>query len=248
VASEKAMNWEGYLREVILEPERVKDFECYPYSIPAIRNLRRLPLHPKVTLFVGENGSGKSTLTEAIAILAGLNPEGGSRNFKYALRPSESSLFEALRLVRNPIRERSAFFLRAETMFNVSSEVESRGLFEYGWQDLHAKSHGEAFLWLVQNRFNSKGLYVLDEPEAALSPQRQLALLRLLYDLAESGAQFIVSTHSPILMAYPNAFLYELCSSGIKLTTLQETEHFSIMRSFLSHPQETLDELFRDAT
>ncbi len=197
-------------------------------------------------MLIGENGSGKSTLIEAIAIAAGLNPEGGSKNFDYSLRPSESSLHNALRLVRNPTRERSAFFLRAETMFNVSTEIETRGLFAYGWEDLHSRSHGEAFLWVVQNRFHEKGLYVLDEPESALSPQRQLSLLRLIHDLASAGAQFVLATHSPILMAYPDATLYHLTDQGIGAVDYRETEHYVITKSFLESPDRFLRELFRD--
>jgi predicted ATPase len=171
---------------VTLLRERVPSFDEYPFAIPAIRGLDEPRFDPGVTFLIGENGSGKSTLVEAIAILAGFNPEGGTRHFRFAARPSESRLHESLRLARSPQRERAGFFLRAETLFNLATEVEQRALAEYGWEDMHAKSHGEAFLWLVTERFRPGGLYILDEPEAALSPQRQLALLRLIHDLVQA--------------------------------------------------------------
>ena len=236
----------GFLREIVLLRERVGDFTVYPYSIPAVGKLDRLRLDPAVTILIGENGSGKSTVIEAIAILAGLNPEGGTRNFRHAHRPSESSLWRSLRLVRNACRERSAFFLRAETMFNVATEVEKLQLTDYGWEDLHARSHGEAFLWLVEHRFRPHGLYVLDEPESALSPQRQLALLRHIHDLVRAGSQLVLATHSPILMAYPGATLYRLDEHGIARTKFRETEHYVVTRAFLEHPEAALEELFRD--
>lgn len=147
---------------------------AYPFTIPAVANLERFEFNEGITFLGGENGSGKSTLIEAIAILAGFNPEGGSKNFATRLRPSESSLHSGLRLARGVRREKSGFFLRAETMFNVSTEAEAYA--DYGWAHLHEMSHGEAFLWVVMNRFRAGGLYILDEPEAALSPARQLAL------------------------------------------------------------------------
>ena len=236
----------GFIREIRLDRDQVESFEAYPYSIPAIRDLGTLTLDPGVTILVGENGSGKSTLVEAIAIKAGLNPEGGTRNFNYALRPTESALHQALRLVRNPRRERSSFFMRAETMFNLASEVERRGLAEYGWRDMHARSHGEAFLWVVQHRFHRNGLYILDEPESALSPQRQLGLLRLLHDLVEGGSQIIMATHAPILMGYPGAMLHQLSRDGIAPVAFEETEHYVVTRASLNRPEAMMRELFSD--
>jgi predicted ATPase len=236
----------GFLHELILRRERIADAEAYPYTIPALRGLETLPLDPQVTIFVGENGAGKSTLIEAIAICAGLNPEGGTKNFRFSTRATESSLHEALDLVRGIRKERSAFFLRAETMFNVATEVERLGLAEYGWADVHARSHGEAFLWIVQNRLARHGLYIFDEPESALSPQRQLALLRLLHDLVGRGSQLILATHSPILLAYPGALIYRLSEAGIDRIAYEDTEHYIVTRAFLNARETVLEELFRD--
>jgi predicted ATPase len=148
--------------------------------------------------------------------------------------------------VRNFKKERTGFFLRAETMFNVSTHVLEQGLSEYGWENLHQMSHGEAFLWLMQNRFGENGLYILDEPEAALSPQRQLALLRIIHDLVQNGSQFIIATHSPILMAYPNAALFELDEKGIQPIKLEDTQHFLVTRDFLNNPKNFLRVLLTD--
>jgi predicted ATPase len=231
---------------VTLLRDRVSSFDEYPFSIPAVRALDSLRFDPRVTFFIGENGSGKSTLTEAIAILAGFNPEGGSKHFRFASRPSESSLHTALRLARGTRREKTGFFLRAETLFNLATEVEQQALFAYGWEDMHAKSHGEAFLWLMNERFGPQGLYVLDEPEAALSPQRQLAMLRVIHDRVQAHSQFIIATHSPILMAYPEATIYHLSAEGIIRLAYEETEHFRVTRGFLANHRGYLRHLFGD--
>ena len=236
---------EAILRHIELLPEKVPSPRAYPFSIPAVAALtERLDLHPCVTFFVGDNGSGKSTLVEAIAIKAGFTPEGGTRNFTATARPSESSLHSALRLARGARRERSGFFLRAETMFNVSTEAEVGGY--DGWEKLHEMSHGEAFLWVAVNRFRDGGLFVLDEPEAALSPQRQLAFLRRMHQLVQTGSQFVISTHSPILMAYPNADIWQLSDTGIDKVRYSDTEHYAVTRRFLMAPEATLRDLFDD--
>lgn len=233
-----------FLRHIELLRDKVESWSEYPFSIPAISKLDRLVFHPAVTFFVGENGAGKSTLIEAIAQLAGFNPEGGTRNFAARHRPTESCLHEFLRLARGVRRERSGFFLRAETMFNVSTEAESYA--EYGWDSLHEKSHGEAFLWVVMNKFRGHGLYILDEPESALSPQRQLVLLGRMRQLVDEGSQFIVSTHSPLLMAYPDARIYNLTATGIDVVEYKDTEHYAVTRAFLQDPERMLSALFRE--
>jgi predicted ATPase len=229
------------VRHLELVRETVPDWSVYPFSIPAVRGLDRLELHPAVTFLVGENGCGKSTLIEAIAIKAGFNPEGGSKNFTSTHRPSESALHRHLRLARGARREKTGFFLRAETMFNVSTEAEQYR--EYGWEDLHDKSHGEAFLWVAMNRFRGNGLYILDEPEAALSPQRQLAFLGRLHQLVRAGSQLVISTHSPILMAYPEAKIFVLDRSGIEETRYEDTEHYAVTRVFLNDPARMLRDI-----
>lgn len=236
------MSVEPFLRHIELRRDKPLDFGAYPLCIPAIARLERLNFHPSVTFFVGENGSGKSTLVEAIAIRAGFNPEGGTKNFRTALRPSESALQNHVRLARGARRESSGFFLRAETMFNVSTEAEQYA--SYGWADLHEMSHGEAFLWVAVNKFRASGLFILDEPEAALSPQRQLALLVRLHQLVRGGSQFIISTHSPILLAYPNATIFLLDGDGIHPTRYEDTEHYAVTRAFLQDPEARLRQLF----
>jgi predicted ATPase len=194
--------------------ERIENPDAYPFSIPALHSLERIDLDPRVTFFLGENGSGKSTLLEGIAVAAGFNAEGGSQSFSFSTRASESSLHRALRLVRGVKRPRTGYFLRAESYFNVATEIERldampgggpRIINSYGGRSLHAQSHGESFMALIRNRFGPQGLYILDEPEAALSPRRQLALLAAMQNLASQKCQFIIATHSPILLAYPGA-------------------------------------------
>lgn len=224
----------------------VPDFGKYPFSIPAVAGLDRLRLDPQMTIFVGENGSGKSTLVEAIALAAGFGPEGGTRNLHVSTQSSESELHSYLRLVRGARREKSGFFLRAESLFNVATRVDQLGLGDYGWESLHEKSHGESFLWLIENRFRPNGLYILDEPEAALSPQRQLSALVIMRRLIEAGCQFVMATHSPILMAYPGALIYRLDDTGLAPVSYEETEHFSVTRNFLLHRESFLKELMKD--
>ncbi len=213
------------LRSASLLREQVPDFGAYPFSIPAIRTLDTLELDPRVTFLVGPNGSGKSTLIEAIAVAAGFNPEGGSQNVDFSTRASHSVLHDHIRLTRGVRRPRSGYFLRAESFFNVASaidrleEEEGGGLLAaYGGRSLHVRSHGESFLALVTNRFGPDGLYILDEPEAALSVPGNLALLKEMHDLTEQGTQFIVATHSPILMGYPGALIYALDDEGFEQT------------------------------
>jgi predicted ATPase len=246
---------EPFVREVVLLRDRVEDWKRYPFSIPAVAKLETLALHPRVSFFVGENGSGKSTLVEGIAMALGFNAEGGSRNFNFSTKASESALHSYLRVVRGVRRPRTGFFLRAESFFNVASEVErldqvDPGLLEaYGGKSLHDQSHGESFLALVTKRFGADGMYILDEPEAALSPQRQLALLAEFDRLARRDrSQVIVATHSPILLAYPHAVIYELSQDGITEVEYEKTEHFWLTRDFLLNRQRFLRNLIDDGS
>lgn len=235
----------GFVQAVSLVADRVSDSKRYPYNIPAVANLGTLELHPKVTYFVGENGSGKSTLVEAIAVAAGFNAEGGTKNFNFATRRSDSELFEAIQLKRGVRREEDGFFLRAESLYNLATEVDALAVaHRYGRKSLHEQSHGESFMALMRNRWYKSGLYLLDEPESALSPQRQLALLRLIHEhVTEKRSQFIISTHSPILMAYPDALIYELDTTGIHPIAYEETEHFRITSDFLANREAYLRHL-----
>jgi predicted ATPase len=240
-----------FIDTVSLLRDRVPSFDEYPYSIPALRRLATLKLHPKVTFLIGENGSGKSTLLEAIAVAEGFNAEGGTRNFDFKTKDSHSELYKCLRLGRGVRRARhDAFFLRAESFYNVATWIDQLGFSPdkspYGPGSLHDQSHGESFLSLFIQRFSGNGLYLLDEPEAALSPQRQLTFLAQLHDLVKRGSQFIIATHSPIIMAYPNATIYLLSDNGIETVEYEDTEHVRVTRAFLNRTDKMLDDLLED--
>lgn len=236
-----------YLREIEMRPLARSS---YLAEIPAVQHLERegrLDLAADVTFFVGENGTGKSTLLEAIAVAVGLNAEGGSRNFNFATRNTTSELCENL----TPVREKhpgDSFFLRAESFYNVATQVDALEVdANYGPVSLHEQSHGESFLALVQNRFWGDGLYLLDEPEAALSPLRQMTLLAEIHRLAASeNSQFIIATHSPILLAYPGARIYQFTDEGIAEVAYSDCEHYRLTRDFLASPARFLTHLFAD--
>jgi predicted ATPase len=228
---------------------RVRRGEGYPITIPALAALEELALDPRVTFFAGENGSGKSTLAEAIALAAGFGPEGGSQNYGVSTRDSHSALHEAVTLVRGARRPRTGFFLRAESFFNVATTVDSFAGPEraaYGERSLHEQSHGESFLALVVNRFGPNGFYVLDEPEAALSVRGCLALIARMHDLVEDGSQFVVATHSPILLGFPGATIYRLDDDGIEAVPYDETDAVRLTREFLAAPERFLRYLLAD--
>jgi predicted ATPase len=241
-----------FASQVSLRRDDIESFERFPFNLPALRSLEKIELHPKVTFFVGENGSGKSTLLEAIAISLGFNPEGGTRNFNFNTRASHSDLHAYIRVAKGFKRPKDGFFLRAESFFNVATQIEELDaepapappvIDAYGGHSLHEQSHGESFMALMMNRFGGNGLYILDEPEAALSPQRQLAALSRLHDLVLTNSQFIVATHSPILMAYPDAWIYACTADGLQRVNYQDTEHFQVTRDFLANPERMLNVL-----
>ncbi len=233
---------EPYIYRISFKSEDMPCFEVYPFSLPAVHQLEKLKPHPKVTFLVGENGSGKSTVLEAIAVAYGFNPEGGSKNFNFNTRQSHSSLHEQIRLSKGIKRPKDGFFLRAESFFNVATAIENIEVeHAYGGVSLHEQSHGESFLALITNRFRGKGLYILDEPESALSPQRQLVVLSLIHQLVNDDSQFIIATHSPILMAYPDAIIYHFSENGIDVIKYEETEHYKVTRDFLLNPKRMLD-------
>ena len=238
-----------FLQRMSLRRDTIDSFERYPFNLPAVRTLDRLDFHPKVTFFIGENGSGKSTLLEAIAVALGFNAEGGSKNFQFSTRRSHSVLHEHLRIAKGFKRPRTGFFLRAESFFNVATEIEHLDaepglgapvIQSYGGHSLHEQSHGESFLTLLMERFHGQGLYILDEPEAALSPQRQLAVLARIHDLVNEGSQFVIATHSPLLMAYPDACIYQCGADGVAPVAYDDTEHVRITRDFLADPKRML--------
>ncbi len=242
-----------YINAVIKTQEPVDERDAYLNAIPAIAALTTLPLQKPVTFLVGENGSGKSTLLEAIAVNFGFNPEGGSRDFNFRSVETHSALHELLRLSKGVPRPKDGFFLRAESFYNVASEVDRLAedpldpfLDSYGGKSLHAQSHGESFLSLMLNRFRGDGLYLLDEPEAALSPSRQMTLLARMHSLVQQQSQFIIATHSPMLMAYPNAQILLLSDNGLQPIGYKQTEHYQITRSFLENPERMLRILMED--
>jgi predicted ATPase len=238
-----------YLSQLRLRRDDVPSFDRYPFALPAVRHLDVLDFHPQVTFLVGENGSGKSTILEAIAVSLGFNPEGGTKNFHFGTRASHSELHDYIRLAKGIKRPRDGFFLRAESFFNVATEIEKLDsepggppiINSYGGLSLHEQSHGESILTLMLRRFGGHGLYLLDEPEAALSPHRQLAILARLHDLVKDSSQFVIATHSPILMAYPDAWIYNISTSGVELIDYYETEHYRVMHDFMVNPKRTLD-------
>jgi len=246
-----------FLRAVKLPPDREgRPRSGYPWTLPAIAPLAAgVPLHPSVTYLIGENGSGKSTLLEAIAVAAGMNAEGGSSSFAFNTRASHSELSSAIRLVRSARRPRTDFFLRAESMFNAATYVEQLRdegglggdpLAAYGGRSLHEQSHGESFLAVMINRFGPDGLYLLDEPEAALSTQNCLTAVRRIHELVQAGSQLIIATHSPIILAYPEATIYHCSDRGIEPVEYEEAEPVRLTRSFLDSRARFLAELLRD--
>jgi predicted ATPase len=238
-----------FVSRVTLLRERVPSFDRYPFNLPVVRGLESLELHPKVTFLVGENGSGKSTLLEALAVALGFNAEGGSGNFRFGTRDSHSALHEVLRVAKGWRRWRDGFFLRAESWFNVATEIERLDggpggppiIDAFGGRSLHEQSHGESFMALLKNRLGGDGLYLFDEPEAALSPARQIEALQRLHELVQAGSQFVIATHSPILMAYPDARILLCGARGLREVAYEDTDHFRITRDFLLHRQQVLD-------
>ncbi|AWI05529.1 AAA family ATPase [Clostridium drakei] len=237
-----------YLRTVRLCREDIDSFDIYPFSLEAVKNLNTLDFHPKVTFIVGENGTGKSTILEAIATACGFNPEGGTKNFTFSTMNTHSELYKYLKLVKGVKRPEDGFFLRAESFYNVATNIEEldregggpKIIDSYGGVSLHEQSHGEAFLSLLINKFRGNGLYILDEPEAALSPSRQMTMLARIHELVQQGSQFIIATHSPIVMSYPDSLIYEL-KGEFRKVGYKDTEHFQVMKQFVNNTEKMLD-------
>lgn len=236
-----------YLRSISLKDKSYNPLE-YPFSVPAIQTINEISFEQKVTFFVGENGSGKSTLLEAIASQCGFPLGGGGQNNQYHFVEETNVLAKHLRLSWLP-KINKGFFLRAESFHQFATHIEEvEALHAYGGQSLHQQSHGESFMSLFQHRFGEKAIYLLDEPEAALSPQRQLTFLKLLHDFVNKyDCQFIIATHSPILLGYPEAKIYQF-EDNIQEITYEETDHYQITKYFLMNRERFLHQLFKDDT
>lgn len=240
-----------YLRSIELKRESINSFREYPFCLPAIKHLKSLEFHPKVTFIVGENGSGKSTILEAIAVAFGFNAEGGTRNFNFSTSETHSELHNYIKLIKGIRIPKDGFFLRAESFYNLATNIDNLErevpglLSSYGGRSLHKQSHGESFFSVFMNRFRGRGLYILDEPEAALSPSRQMAMISKIHELVKQDSQFVIATHSPIIMAYPNAVVYEIKDS-VRKVNYEETEHYQIMKSFVNNTNKMLDILMDD--
>ena len=230
-----------YLQRLLYKPDAQFDIDSYPHSIPSVRELETIEFHADVTFFVGENGSGKSTVLEAIAVAMGLSGEGGNKQTQLLhTTNSVSPLHEILKLHRSFAKPRDSYFLRAESLFNVATFFDEAGS---PMPSMHKRSHGEMFMGVLLNRMSGRGLYLLDEPEAALSPNRQLAALRAIHDLVQDESQFIIATHSPILLAYPGAKIYQFHAEGISEIAYEDTEHYAVTRDFLNHTERRLQQL-----
>jgi len=239
------------LKKIKLLRNRVENWEDYPFLVPAIRCFEELNLRSRICFFTGENGTGKSTLLEAIAIHYGFGPEGGTRNFQNSSTESNHSVDPLVRALRLSFDKRTGagFFLRAESFFNTASYIDEIGAATfYGGRSLHTRSHGETFFTLLELKFQSDGLFLLDEPEAALSPQRQLAFLVLLHDVLKKhkDAQFIISTHSPVLLGYPNAQIVSFDDGRLHEIVYEDTAPLQIVRRFVNDREDFLEDLLQE--
>lgn len=234
-----------FIQGVLFEWNKIDD-DSYLKKIEAFKDIEELEFKNPITFFVGENGSGKSTLLEAIAVAYGFNPEGGTRNYMFSTHDTHSELCDAIRISKGFRKESWGYFLRAESFYNVATQEEEYADFRHPSARYHEKSHGESFLALAQNNLRANGLYLFDEPEAALSPQRQLTLLMEIYKCAREGSQFFIVTHSPILLGIPGADIYCFDDGKIHLCEYEETESYQVTEMFINNRQMLLDRLLNE--
>ncbi len=243
---------ENFIISFELIKDKINSINKYPFNLPIVQHLDKIELHSNVTFFVGENGTGKSTLLEALAVQYGFNPEGGSKNFNFATKETHSPLADFIRIAKGFKKPKDGYFLRAESFYNVASNIDQLDREEssnpkligsYGGKSLHEQSHGESFFSLFLHRFFGNGIYILDEPEAALSPQRQLAFLVRMDELIRQNSQLIIATHSPILQSYPKAKIIQISENGLEELTYKETDHYELYKSFLNNPEYMLSKL-----
>ncbi|KAA9021573.1 AAA family ATPase [Niallia endozanthoxylica] len=243
-----------YIKHIYLNEQLVSSYDHFPLNLPIMKNLDEIYFHPNVTYIVGENGMGKSTLLEGIAVALGFNPEGGTLNFNFSSYDSHSNLNQYLRIAKGVYRAENPFFFRAESFYNLATHIEEldkepggggRIIDYFGGESLYQQSHGEAFFAAFIEKFRGRGLYILDEPEAALSPLRQLSMLARINELVNQESQFIIATHSPIIMAYPDAKILQLSEEGIVETKLEDTNHYILMKQFFDDRERILHHLFQ---
>jgi predicted ATPase len=236
-----------FINQLKLKNRETINVNEYPYSLSIIQHLEKILFKKSVTFIVGENGSGKSTFLEALALHIGLNAEGGNQNMRFVTRDSHSDLFNNLIVSKGIIAPKEKYFLRAESFYNVASAIDDYEVQDsYGGKSLHNQSHGEAFFSVFMKKFKGNGLYILDEPEAALSPTRQMSLLTRMNDLINTNSQFIIATHSPIIMSFPNATIYNISNNEILEVNYEETEHFQITKMYLNNYSQMIKELLAD--
>lgn len=231
-----------FIQGVLFEWNEIEP-NSYIRTIESLRDVEKIEFQSPVSLFVGENGTGKSTLLEAIAVAHGFNPEGGTKNYVFSTYDSHSELCDAIRIAKGYRKEKWGYFLRAESFYNVATQEEKYADIAHPSMQYHKKSHGESFLDLAQDNIKSNGLYLLDEPEAALSPQRKLTLLTQIYKCANDGAQFIIATHSPILLGIPNAQIFCFDNGKIHTCTYEETDSYKITEMFINNRKSLLQKL-----
>jgi len=236
-----------YLREIRLKSDNIENFDDYPFYIPAVRELTTLEFHPDITFFIGENGTGKSTLIEGIAVALGFNPEGGTKHSLFATSRTHSELHRYLKTIKGPMQPRDGYFLRAESFYNLATLMDATGYLEgYGGKSLHRQSHGESFMATLTNKLRGKGLYIMDEPEAALSPARQMTAIATIHRLVQEESQFIIATHSPIFLAYPKSKIFQFSEAGICEVAYEDTEHYTVTRDFLNRHEQMMRILMED--
>lgn len=233
---------EQFIKSMYIDWNKIEE-SSYLRKIEAIKELEELVFDKPITFFVGENGSGKSTLLEALAVSYGFNPEGGTKNYFFSTYDTHSRLYEAIRVSKGYRKAKWGYFLRAESFYNVATKEEEYADFGHPSEKYHEKSHGESFLALAQNQLRPNGLYLFDEPEAALSPQRQLTLLMEIYACAKQGSQFIIVTHSPILLGMPDAQIVSFDDGRIHSCKYVDTESYKVTEMFINNREQLLGRL-----